>query len=167
MIQQTINDFTDEKGNLDCRKFMEIVSEMIVRVSRNIGKPISTNQFEFVDRGIPHERPSELPNGKRGVYIFYCPKEKYFLKIGKVGLNSKARFCSQHYNFSSRSCLAKSLFNDKEMISKYKIGEGNVGKWIEKNCHRIDILINAELGPFANELIEACLHYRLDPKYEG
>ena len=165
MIQHNMNDFIDEHGNLDCQKFKEIISEMIVRVSRNIGKPISINQIEFVDRGIPHERPSELPTGKRGVYMFYCPEEKCFLKIGKVGLKSKARFCSQHYTFSSRSCLAKSLFNDKDV--NYKFGKEDVGEWIMKHCHRIDILIDADLGPFANELIEACLHYRFNPKYEG
>ncbi|GEM_PF-5297747 len=41
------------------------------------------------------------------------------------------------------------------------------GNWIKKNCRRIDILLDADLGIFTLELIEATLHYKYEPKYEG
>lgn len=42
-----------------------------------------------------------------------------------------------------------------------------MGEWIKNNCRRVDILIDESLGGFALELVEAILHYRFRPKYEG
>jgi len=110
-------------------------------------------------------RPSSLPNGKMAVYIFIHNNE--FLKIGKTGLKSAARFTSQHYNpKSAPSTLAKAILND-ERFTNLNISEGDIGTWIEQNCRRIDILINEALGVFALNLIESALHYRYEPKYEG
>ena len=47
------------------------------------------------------------------------------------------------------------------------INEDDVGEWIKRNCRRIDIEINVDLGIFALEFIEAVLHYKYTPKYEG
>jgi hypothetical protein len=47
------------------------------------------------------------------------------------------------------------------------ITEENVGEWIKSNCRRIDIEIDADLGAFTLELVEAILHYKYTPKYEG
>ena len=47
------------------------------------------------------------------------------------------------------------------------ITEDNVGEWIKKNTRRIDVLIDASLGIFTLELIEAAFHYRYEPRYEG
>ena len=156
-------------GSSNIQKFKEDVLDIIMQVSKDIGKPMQGSQLEIIDRGIPHEQPKGKPSSKTGVYMFYNPKEGCFLKIGKVGLKSKARFCSQHYNFSikTKSSLANSLLSDENMVRKYNLSIENVGDWIKKNCRRIDILIDASLGPFANELIEASLHYRFNPKYEG
>ena len=90
-----------------------------------------------------------------------------FLKIGKAGPKSKARFVSQHYNSkSAASTLAASILSDIDM--KYQgITAENVGDWIKCNCRRIDILIPADMGIFTLELIEAALHYKYEPKYEG
>lgn len=100
-----------------------------------------------------------------GVYTFWY-KEK-FLKIGKAGPNSNARFLSQHYNpRSAQSTLAASILLDKGMQNE-GITEGNVGDWIKNNCRRVDILLDADLGIFALELIEAALHYKYEPLYEG
>ena len=47
------------------------------------------------------------------------------------------------------------------------INENNVGDWIKSNCYRIDILMDSDLGIFTLELIEAALHYKYEPVYEG
>ncbi|MGX8797709.1 hypothetical protein ACR6HW_16855 [Fusibacter sp. JL298sf-3] len=89
------------------------------------------------------------------------------MKIGKAGPSSNARFLSQHYNpKSARSTLAASILADEKMQNK-GINETNVGDWIKKNCRRIDILLDVNLGIFTLELIEAALHYRYEPIYEG
>lgn len=60
-----------------------------------------------------HIRPDcKLENGKMGIYMFcyrYKGKE-VFLKIGKAGEKTKARFSTQHYCVNkTKSTLAKSL----------------------------------------------------------
>ncbi len=100
-----------------------------------------------------------------GVYTFWY--EGKFLKIGKVGPSSNARFLSHHYNPRSvRSTLAASILSDGNMQNK-GINEINVGDWIKNNCRRIDILLDTDLGIFGLELIEAALHYKYEPIYEG
>jgi hypothetical protein len=74
---------------------------------------------------------------------------------------------SQHYNPKSAiSNLAKSILSDSNM-KNLGITEANVGDWIKHNCRRIDIIIDMEVGIFALELIEAVLHYKYCPVYEG
>jgi hypothetical protein len=101
--------------------------------------------------------------------MFYCPKEKCFLKIGRVGTKSNARFSYQHYDPNhTKSNLAKSLLKDDEMKEKYDLSNENIGGWIKGNCHRINILFDVKnTNPFVNELVEACLHYKYNPRYEG
>lgn len=147
---------------------VDIFSDLIKDVSKILGKPISPNAFEIIDRGIPHTPPTKLPAGKTGVYTYFCPTENCFLKIGKVGTKSSARFTSQHYSpDSAKSTLAKSLLADQTMREKYNLTETNIKTWIKENCRRIDILFDVSLGKFANELCEAILHYKFEPKYEG
>jgi len=100
-----------------------------------------------------------------GVYLFkYGDK---YLKIGKAGPNSNARFTSQHYNpNSSQSNLAKSILNDPDM-DKFNLDNENVGNWIKQNVQRIDILIDSSLTIFVLELFESFLHCKSKPKYEG
>lgn len=131
----------------------------IQAVSRLLKRPIEKESYKIIDRGIPHE-PKSLEKGKMAVYMFkYGDK---YLKIGKVGPKSNARFESQHYNpESARSNLAKSL------VKYDNIKKEGVGDWIKNNCRRVDILIDESLGGFALELVEAILHYRFRPKYEG
>jgi len=138
--------------------------DLIKNTSSALGKQINMEYIDIVDRGVPHV-PRSLPFGKMAVYVFIF--NETFLKIGKVGANSNARFLSQHYNpASSASNLAISILTDHEM-SKYGITSSNVGDWIKKNCRRIDIFIDAKLGMFTLDLIEAILHYKYEPQYEG
>ena len=138
--------------------------KIIQEVSEILGKPIDKEKYQVIDRGVPHE-PKSMGSGKMGVYTF-CYNEQ-FLKIGKAGPKSNARFLSQHYNFkSAQSTLAASLLSDKNMISE-GINQYNVGEWIKNKCRRIDILLDSNLGIFTLELIEAILHYKYEPVYEG
>ncbi len=113
----------------------------------------------------PHHPPI-LPAGKMGVYIFQWGNQ--CLKVGKAGPRSHARYTSQHYNpRSSRSNLAKSLLKDCESLEIAGLDEHNVGEWIMKNTDRINILLDADAGMPLLNLLEAFLHCRLKPRFEG
>lgn len=139
-------------------------AEIICKIFEVLGKPIAKEKYEIIDRGVPHQ-PQMLPPGRMGIYTFWY--EGQSIKIGKAGPKSNARFLSQHYNpKSAQSTLAASILSDERMQNK-DITENNVGDWIKNNCHRIDILLDLDLGIFALELIEAALHYKYEPVYEG
>ena len=73
----------------------------------------------------PHAR-------KMGVYVFIYGDQ--FLKIGKAGPMSKARFLSHHYNpHSSRSNLA-GINPNGHGDGSLGITEDTVGSWIKTNC---------------------------------
>lgn len=136
---------------------------IIREVTKAAGRPIESG-YEIIDRGMPHT-PGSLKRGTMGVYTFLYKGE--FLKIGKAGPHSNARFESQHYiPRSSNSNLSKSILKDPEMQA-LGLTESNVGEWIRKNTRRIDVLIDSSHGIFTLELIEAALHYRFEPRYEG
>lgn len=143
---------------------MEDIINILFKIAKLADLQIKENQIEILDRGCPHS-PSGLPNGKMGVYLFkYGDK---YLKIGKAGPNSNARFRSQHYNpNSAQSNLAKSILNDQDM-DKFNLNNENVGNWIKQNIRRIDILIDSSLSIFVLELFESFLHCKFKPKYEG
>lgn len=137
--------------------------EIIQDVTAAVGRRIDSN-YEIIDRGIPHV-PHTLKQGKMGIYTFLYQDE--FLKIGKAGPHSNARFFSQHYLPSSaRSNLSKSILEDDRMRG-LGITADNVGDWIKQNTRRIDILFDVSLGIFTLELIEATFHYKYEPRYEG
>lgn len=139
-------------------------AEIIGSVSELLGERIDSGKMEIIDRGLPH-KPASLKPGTMGVYTFLY--DGRFLKIGKAGASSNARFLSQHYNpRSAASTLAASILADEDMSGK-GITEDNVGQWIRSNCRRIDVLLDSGLGVFALELAEAVLHYKYQPKYEG
>lgn len=140
-------------------EFREIIESVTSAAGRKVG-----SGYEIIDRGMPHV-PRTLKRGTMGVYTFLYKDE--FLKIGKAGPNSNARFFSQHYlPASSASNLSKSLLNDNEMKG-LGITEDTVGDWIRQNTRRIDIILDESLGIFTLELIEAALHFKYEPRYEG
>lgn len=129
-----------------------------------LDNPLDHNKYEIIDRGLPHV-PQSLRPGCMGVYSFYY--EDRFLKIGKTGAKSNARFLSQHYNpNSSSSNLASSILKDPNM-AYLNLNSQNISDWIKTHCRRIDILIDESLGVFTLELVEAILHYKYKPLYEG
>jgi len=121
-------------------------------------------QISIDDLGCPHT-PKALPLGKMAIYAFQ--KDGQYLKIGKAGPNSGPRFKSQHYNpRSAKSNLAKSLLDDPDMAI-YNLNEMEIAAWIKKNIRRVDILIDAVTDIFILNFLEAFLHCRFKPKYEG
>lgn len=136
---------------------------IIQTVSKYLGNVIPSESYEIILREKPHN-PCSLPSGKMAVYMFRYNDQ--FLKIGKVGPKSNARFQNQHYSpKSARSNLAKSILNDIKMVNI--IGKIPIDEWIKNNCDRIDIIIDENVPEFTLELIEAILHYKYRPKYEG
>ena len=143
--------------------FVSEFEEIILNVTAAAGRRLDAG-YEIIDRGMPHV-PRTLKRGTMGVYTFLYKDE--FLKIGKAGANSYARFSSQHYHpDSAMSNLAKSILEDERMQG-LGITRDNVGDWIKRNMRRIDIILDETLGIFALELIEAALHFRYEPRYEG
>jgi len=123
--------------------------------------------LQIVDHGCPH-KPNGLPEGKMGIYIFIFSDE--VLKVGKVGPNTGPRWTSHHYGPKrAPSTLSKSLLEDAK--SAYNLApQGNkleIGAWMKANLRRIDILVDAAAGNAALAFLEAFLHCRLKPRYEG
>lgn len=113
----------------------------------------------------PHKPPRCLPSGKMAVYGFW--HDGKWLKIGKAGPNSNARYKSQHYNpNSAQSTLAKSLVNDSRMSGLPGFNTTAPGDWIKSATSRVNILLDSEHDPLLLALLEAFLHLRLKPRYE-
>ncbi len=147
----------------DIRNTMEYVEE----IAQKLGCALPSGFYYIKDEVCPHKQ-SSLPEGYAAVYIFVYKTETKceYLKIGKANANSKARFTSQHYGFSAPSTLAKSICNDDE-FRQMGITEENVKDWMLNNLYRINIFISAEQDKAATELVEAILHYKFRPRYEG
>ena len=113
---------------------MDLISDfdrIILEISSVLGKPIEKHKYRIIDRGVPHQ-PKTLPLQMMGIDKFCYNGE--FLKIGKAGPNSNARFLSPHHNpRSARSTLAASILQDDRMQG-VGINESNVGQWIRNNC---------------------------------
>ena len=141
------------------------IYQMIENVSESLGRKLTEGkEIEIENRGCPHKPPSMLPENYAAVYSFIYDGE--FLKIGKANKKSNARYISHHYGFNAPSTLAKSICKDARMQT-FGINAGNVREWIMQNTQRIDILIKCENSEWATNLIEAILHYKYMPRYEG
>ncbi|WP_342423121.1 hypothetical protein [Paenibacillus sp. FSL E2-0178] len=139
------------------------IKPLIIRMLNEVNIPTNSEDIKIIDRGIPHK--STFKEGNMYIYTFHYNNQ--FLKIGKVGGKSRARFYSHHYNPShTGSNLAKSILND-HLMKQYNLTEATVGEWIKKNVARVDFEVNSQLGIFALNLIESILHCLFPPKYEG
>ena len=100
------------------------------------------------------------------IYAFWW--NGVWLKIGQAGSKSQARYTSHHYNpHSSNSNLSKSLIADPRMRDASGFGASDPGKWIRTSACRANILLPATRGKELLSLLEAFLHVRLKPRYEG
>jgi hypothetical protein len=123
----------------------------------------------------PHQRPTRLPAGTQAVYIFLLGES--CLKVGKAGPKTAARFVSQHYGFSAPSTLARSMLAHSERtaacLPPARFGEvdalceDSIGEWIATNTDRVNVYLPTSKRPFALSLLEAFIHCRLKPVFEG
>ena len=116
----------------------------------------------------PHRRPTRLPTGRMAIYGFWFDGD--WLKIGRAGSNSNARYTSQHYTGSALSTLSGSLRQDESMRNLASLGENDRrgwATWIERQTSRVNILLPTASDKMIAPLLEAYLHVRLRPKYEG
>lgn len=180
MTKENIKEhFLSQKDEIEIRNIQKEISGCIENATLLLEKPLKDGRDFIID--IPREPKSfhlyekEAKSALKGaVYIFYLREnsgitkvKNRFFKIGRVGPKSTARFDWQHYNpKSSGSNLAKSILNNKDELGlKKEIGD--VGDFIRNNFVRINILFLGSAQEFSNELVEALLHYKYEPFFEG
>jgi hypothetical protein len=128
--------------------------------------------------GAPHRPPSKLPPASTAVYVFSLSSAygatcaagpDRVLKVGKVGANSAARFCSQHYlPGSAGSNLAKSLLNERVLwpyLGIEQLDVGGVKAWMCEHLDRDHIFVAGRPG--LEREIERYFRGRLGPVFEG
>ena len=131
------------------------------------------------DLGVPH-RPTGLLVGYQGVYTFQF--ESVWLKAGKAGPKSGARWQSQHYKTTrSLSNLSWSLLQYAHLSSVdiprlpatfrdtlKDVRPDEMGDWIQNDTRRVNLLISGSLGE-RNVLhhLEHIAHDVLKPVFEG
>lgn len=143
---------------------MQDLKNEILASASIIGVNIREDQIEILDHGVPHVKPSAtLQKDNYAIYLFF--HEEKSLKIGKCGPKSKARFVYQHYGKSARSTLFRSLEADHYYSNL--IGEDNIELWMLNNLRRISIIIDQKLGIYFVNYVEALLHLKYQPLFEG
>jgi hypothetical protein len=99
-------------------------------------------------------------------YCFFL--NGHALKIGIAGPKSDARFRSQHYGATrANSTLAGSLLKHPGKVGITPILGDAIGDWIKANTDRINLLLPASYGRAMLSQLEAFLHGRWKPIYEG
>jgi hypothetical protein len=160
---------TVKNSSIDAREIVEA----FVQVATLADVRLHTTDVRVEFYPAPHVRPSGLPPGTQGVYSFALGDT--WLKVGKAGPKSVARFCSQHYTLHAPSTLAKSILAHPQELEPI-LGRGTpspalhaseIGAWIETYTSRMNVLIPSQVGPFALSLLEAFLQCRLRPLFEG
>ena len=128
--------------------------------------PNGSSRMCDYDGVAPQRPPARLPVGRMAVYGFWG--DGVWLKIGKAGPNSNARYTSQHYNpGSAQSTLAASLAGDSHMLTVAGFDPHTPGAWIKASAHRVNILLPSQRRKELLSLLEAFLHLRWKPRYEG
>ena len=146
-------------------QIMDALSDFQV-VSELAGNPVTFGDDRVELCPAPHRPPRPLPQGMMAVYGFWWNGE--WLKIGRAGPNSNARYTSHHYNpRSSGSNLARSLESDAQMVGIPGFDPSTPGNWIKSKTSRVNILLPSEIGIGLLALLEAFMHVRFTPRYEG
>jgi hypothetical protein len=128
--------------------------------------PISRSEIDVEYLAAPHSPPARIPVGTMAVYGFW--HEGTWLKIGKAGPNSQNRYTYQHYNLESApSTFADSLRGDPSMVATVGSDRLSINTWIRTSTCRVNILLPAHRQRELLSLLEAFLHLRLRPRYEG
>ena len=150
----------------DWRKDIANAIADFAAVAELAGSPLQPGDVtvEFLDA--PHRPPKRLPAGKMAVYGFWHGGE--WLKVGKVGSKSQARYVSQHYGLGrALSSLPGSLIKDSRSSALPGFSPASAGDWVKAHTNRVNILLPSERGKRLLSLLEAFLHARLEPRYEG
>ena len=135
-----------------------------IEVARLGGVELSPNELSAEFLPAPHRAPTRLPVGTMAVYAFWG--DGGWLKVGKVGPNSNARYTSQHYSAGSAlSTLAGSLTASRPADAGFD--PADCGAWIKSRTHRLNVLMPATRPRELLSLLEAFLHLRLRPRFEG
>lgn len=150
----------------DWRSEMESALDEFARVCDAIGiMEFPGNDVSVEYLAAPH-RPGPLPVGTMAVYAFWWNGQ--WLKIGKAGPWSGARYQSQHYNLSAPSTLARSLVEDRRMAAVPDFDPAHAGEWVRNKTCRVNITMSLTRDvPYYLSFLEAFLHLRLHPLYEG
>lgn len=150
----------------DWRKEIEEALAAFVTVAELAGEPIRPGELQVECLPAPHRSPSRLPTDQMAVYAFWWEGE--WLKIGKAGPRSQARYISQHYHAGSAlSTLAGSLANDPRTQEVHGFDRQHPGEWIKRSTCRVNILVSSDRSKELLSLLETFLHVRLKPRYEG
>lgn len=135
------------------------------RVAELAGHPGMSNRIRVEITRRPHRQPTRLPAGEMAVYAFFYLGRA--LKVGKVGPKSGPRYTSQHYNpGSAGSNLARSLLTGRG-VDGCEANELTIGSWIREQTDRVNLLLPADIGLPMLSLLEAFLHVRWAPAFEG
>lgn len=111
----------------------------------------------------PHARPKPLRDKQRVVYAFF--QGTTWLRIGQTSYSPRST--SQHYGTRrAGSTLAKDIWTNKEDFG-FVGNEEDIDAWIFSNVGRADIVLPAHWPAPVASLLEAYLHYRLNPRFEG
>ncbi len=149
---------------MDWRAEAEAAAEAFHTVAEIGGTPLGRGELMIEALPAPHRPPSRLPAGRMAVYGFWGDGQ--WLKVGKVGANSSARYTSQHYNTGSAlSTLAGSLI--KAPPADPLFTASSCRDWICASTSRVNWLLPADRPRELLSLLEAFLHLRLRPRFEG
>jgi hypothetical protein len=144
---------------------IESAISAFIDVAELAGDPIARADVVIEYLPAPHRPPPRLPEGWMAVYGFWSAD--VWLKIGKAGTKSGPRYVSHHYHLSAPSTLAKSLASDAGMRTVPGFDPLTPGEWIRSSTSRVNILLPETRAPELLSLLEAFLHLRLRPRYEG
>lgn len=135
-----------------------------VKVAQITGYNLDLRQISFEALPAPHKRTA-LPPSRMAVYSFWLADK--VLKVGLASPNNDARFRFHHYSPGTGvSNLSKSIqanlleFGLSEPPKSYR-------SWIEAHLARLDFLLPAAWGQPVGRLLEAYLHARWRPRFEG
>lgn len=147
------------------------MQNIISEVKKYLGNEIDMTKLAFIFNDKGHDKPRSKKDCMY-IYSFWHDDFNEPLKIGKDCSITKNRYKVYHYNpNSTKSNLAKSILSNYDMVNKYSINEKNISEWMHNNLYRIDIEMPfyTEKGfdIFTLELIEAVLHYKYRPIFEG
>ena len=137
--------------------------KLIETVSKECEHPmINEKDFQVNIQLKGRKKDNSLPSNCIAVYLFFYGE--HCLKIGQIGINSKARFQSHHYNPKSyKSNLANSILSDSAMCSV--ISGSDIKEWLKTNTDRLDVIIKSSgdkhLDKIVLNFIEGLLQYRL------